>query len=274
MSRFFCSILLPTIVLASDGPWEWIGSFELTQAAPHVYTWTSQKKDGGFFCFFFLSFFGASFGSFHVTHTHTHANETYTLTTVYAATTAKFLMKKTTEAGHEGIESVEAAMESTWGSSASTVNGGAVLSPNTLYTLTFNDASYQTTFDINVGSLTGHYVIAFEHKTSEFEDSVHYLKNAAGTDITGHVAKGGATAAVAVVAHHDDDHLVLALGANVISTACTLIGVLVLFLGTKATAKFTNALECFSLPFAAGALLGAAFFLSAPAPRKRDEKGR
>lgn len=209
MFRLVSAILLIDVIVLAEKPWEWMAAFDLTEPAPHLYKWTSQKKDGA-----------------------------------YADKDAMFSIQK------EGADT--AAL---WEKAPQEVTAGATLVPDTLYKLVFDTTSYQTTYSISIAT-PGHYVVAFQHFPTEFEDSVHFLKDASGTDIEGeeHEAEG----------EENKDHLLLALAANVISSVCSLIGVTALFLGLKKLQQVLDTIRLFSLTFAGGALLGAAFFLIAP----------
>jgi zinc transporter ZupT len=205
-------------------PWEWAAAVQLVGLTP--YSWLMQKANGA-----------------------------------YADDTALFSLTNTSSYNDEGVHAVEDTVLTLWNTTATNVTRQTTLSPDTLYRLEFDTTVAMSTFYVQVPT-TGTYVITFQHNPAEFENGLHYLKNAAGADVEG-ITGVHTDHAEGTSKNNKNTALLYTLLGNLICACVALLGILVfMFIGNE---KFLNtSFTQFLNAFAAGALLGAAFFLIAP----------
>ena len=134
----------------STHPWEWAGVFEMPADGPS--TWTFQKVDGA-----------------------------------YADGTMQFCWMSADSndaAGLEGEEHhAEECYEQTAATGAETVQAGATLLPNKLYTLTFDLQSFQSSWFVDPVANKPNAAFFLQHFPLEFESKMHFLQSMNGDDV-------------------------------------------------------------------------------------------
>jgi zinc transporter ZupT len=195
--------------------WEWAGTFPLEKDI--TYTWTAQKKDGKY------------------------ADPTMTLAIMDAGTNDK-----------TGLENTENAAEVLFEGNETEVLSNSPLETGRLYRLKFDQKAYQSFYTITVPK-TSAYAIFAQHFPTEFEDTLHYLKDESGEDIEPGIEEPEKKAP------GNMHTMAEAVGASIVTAMMAFIGVLTLAPVLKKCMQ-----PSYAFAVASGVLLACAFMLMWP----------
>ena len=148
---------------------------------------------------------------------------------------------------------------------ATAVAAGATLAADTLYTLTFDQDSFQSSWKIAPVAGKPHAAFFLQHFPSEFEDRVHWLQSADGADVEAGATEPGPAA--------KPSEKGLAYLASFIVVLVSFSGVVLV---NKTVLDCCGGLARFatsSAAFASGALLFCAFTLLLPVERSTNAPG-
>ena len=108
----------------------------------------------------------------------------------YADPAMKIVVMAATDGTMAALEALEpaATTELEKASCATVAAGGSVATNGTCQQLTFDAAAAETTFTM---AADGYVAIFAEHVPTEFENDMHYLQDAEGTDVEPLVEEGG-----------------------------------------------------------------------------------
>jgi len=175
----------------------------------------------------------------------------------YADATMKMAVLPATDATAEALEALEEAGKRSLGSNCTPVVPGSVITPMTdaCYQLVFDQDLWQSLYTINASGVAA---AAFftEHVPTEFENTAHYLKDRTGEDVEPLAELPKAAEKPGSVEWGPS------LGAAAIINMITFVGVILLAPGlSKVVATNATLFDGLLSAFAAGSLLGCAFFL-------------
>ena len=156
---------------------------------------------------FYTSIFGIEFGGGHDGHDHGGAAfewgglfdlpaGDYTwraqkVDNAYADPMMKLVVHPATDGTMEALEALEGeAGELMEGACADVEAGGTITPGETCYNLVFDDAAAESTYTVAVAA-DGYVAFFAEHVPTEFENDMHYLQDAEGTDVEPLVEEGG-----------------------------------------------------------------------------------
>lgn len=178
----------------------------------------------------------------------------------------KMVIRSTSASSKAGLEAAEEEAETAWNGTFTTVSDGDTLSPNNAYTLTFDQSSWVTMFNLQVPAET-ELAVFCQHFPTEFVSSsgFSYLTAEDGKAMTTAYNISATTACEDQAEFTPNTDLIgEVVAAAFVVTLPSIFGILILVIFCKGGSQYAEAVMHYSNACASGVIFAVSVFLLMP----------